>query len=178
MTDTTSIPETRLDLPGRPTPYVLRKGEGEKSLLFDNAFTMLLSADETEGQYSAAILQGGKGDRIPAHLHQRTHEFFYVIEGAITVWTDDQEEHHAKTLIEPGDFAFIPANIVHAYRVESATKVFGAGTGDFFRFFRAAGAPTGETGLPHEVYVPPMEQLIGAGQQYDVHFMPEFQFRD
>ena len=138
-------------LPGRPVPFVVRQGEGEKSVLFDNSFAVLLSSDETEGQYSAATLHGAKGDRIPAHLHQRTHEFFYMVEGALTLWTDDQGEHHEKVLLEPGDFGFVPKNYGHAYRLESNAKVFGVGTADFMRFFGAAGTSTDEYGIPTSV---------------------------
>ena len=54
-------------LPGAPKPFVLGNGEGEKSLVFDQLFTVLLSADETEDQFGAFTMQGRKGDRIPAH---------------------------------------------------------------------------------------------------------------
>lgn len=165
-------------LPGMPLPYVMRRGEGEHALLFDNTFTVMLSSDETEGQYSASVFYGAKGQRIPAHLHQVTNEFFYVIKGALTLWTDDRAENHQKVLLEPGDLGFVPRNIVHAYRVEMDSEVFGVGTGDFMRFFRAAGTQASGPGIPTTAYVPTHQQLEAAGDEYDVHFMPDFQFRD
>jgi hypothetical protein len=40
-------------LPGKPAPYFLEAGEGEKSIVFDTTFNILLSGDETEGQFGA-----------------------------------------------------------------------------------------------------------------------------
>jgi hypothetical protein len=36
-------------LPGGPKPYFLSDGEGEKAIVIDSLFTVLLSADETDG---------------------------------------------------------------------------------------------------------------------------------
>jgi hypothetical protein len=36
-------------LPGKPAPYVLRRGQGEHAMLFTDLFTVLLSGDETSG---------------------------------------------------------------------------------------------------------------------------------
>ena len=41
---------------------------------------------------------------------------------------DDQADYHSKTTLTTGDFAFIPANIVHAFQIHNTTKVFGVGT--------------------------------------------------
>jgi hypothetical protein len=38
-------------LPGKPVPYVLRRGQGEHAMLFTDLVTMLLSGDETAGQF-------------------------------------------------------------------------------------------------------------------------------
>ena len=96
-------------LPAAPKPFVLGNGEGEKSLVFDQLFAILLSADETDDQYGACTMVGPKGDRIPAHKHFKTHEIFYVVDGEISVWMDDEADYHTKTTLTTGDFAFIPA---------------------------------------------------------------------
>lgn len=166
-------------LPGGPDPFILRQGEGEKSVLFDNLFTVLLSSNETEGEYSAATVHGNAGERIPPHFHTRTHEFFYIIDGSISLWLDDQKDYHTLTVLEPGDFGFVPRNIVHAYRIDSDnTKMFGVGTGDFMRFFHASGRPTDEFGVPTEPFIPSWERLSSAAEKYDVHFLMEFELRD
>ena len=120
---------------------------------------------------------GPKGDRIPAHKHFKTHEIFYVVDGEISIWMDDQADYHTKTTLTTGDFAFIPANIVHAFQIHNTTKVFGVGTAGFERFFHAMGQQTDLT-APQGVYVPDYPTMRAAGEKYWTQFMPEFQFRD
>lgn len=38
-------------LPGRPHPFFLEAGQGEHAKLFVDTFSVLLSGDETEGQF-------------------------------------------------------------------------------------------------------------------------------
>jgi len=164
-------------LPASPRPFVLGNGEGEKSLVFDQLFTILLTGDETEDQYGAFTMQGNRGDRIPAHRHLAAHEIFYVVDGEISVWLDDREDYHSKTTLVTGDFAYVPAGTVHAFQIHNATKVFGVGTAGFERFFHAIGQKTDLT-EPAGVYVPPFEVMRAAGEKYDTVFMPDFAFRD
>jgi len=165
-------------LPGTPAPYILQNGEGEKSVVFDTVFTVLLTADETDNQYGVFTSIGNKGDRIPAHHHPHTHEIFYVVDGQITLWLDDQGEYHEKRVLEKGDFAFIPQGLVHAYRNDTTAKVFGVSTGGFERFFHGIGSPTDVADIPERPYIPPVEQMIGAGMKYGTVFLPDFRFRD
>jgi len=164
-------------LPAAPKPYVIGNGQGEKSLVFDQLFEILVSGDETDDQYGAWTMKARQGDRIPAHTHLKTHEFFYVVDGEISVWMDDQADYHTKTTLTTGDFAFVPANIVHAFKIENTTTVFGAGTAGFERFFHAIGQKT-DLDEPQGVYVPDFSIMRAAGEKYATVFMPEFRFRD
>lgn len=164
-------------LPGTPTPFVLSEGQGEKSLVFDQLFEILLSGDETEDQYGAWTMKARRGDRIPAHRHLKTHEIFYVVDGEISVWLDDEADQHSKNTLVTGDFAYVPAGIVHAFKIENTTKVFGCGTAGFERFFHAIGEKTDLT-EPQGLYVPPVEVMMAAGQKYATQFLPDFVFRD
>jgi quercetin 2,3-dioxygenase len=163
-------------LPGKPEPFYLANGEGEKSVVFDQLFTILLSADETEGNYGAFTCEAPKGDMIPPHLHKTAHEIFYVVDGAITVWMNDQKGFEGKRTLKTGDFGFVPIDTVHAFRMEAPTKVFGVNSGAFERFFHAMGTPTEETGIPKVPYITPIEQMIAAGQKFGTVFMPDFKF--
>ena len=165
-------------LPGTPAPFFLSEGEGEKSIVFDTLFTILLSGDETEGQYGAFTNIGPKGDRIPAHNHPDAHEIFFIMDGAVTLWMDDREDYHEKRTLETGGFAFVPKGMVHAYRMETQSKIFGISTGGFERFFHGIGTPTETYGIPERPFIPPFPQMLAAGQKYGTVFMPDFQFRD
>lgn len=73
-------------LPGRPEPFFLDKGEGEHAKLFADTFTVLLSGDETEGQFGVFTATCPAGEIIPAHSHADTHETFYVVEGKVLLF--------------------------------------------------------------------------------------------
>ena len=45
LIDPANGPQWKGRLPGKPAPYVLRKGEGEHAMLFTDLFTVLLSGD-------------------------------------------------------------------------------------------------------------------------------------
>jgi quercetin 2,3-dioxygenase len=99
------------------------------------------------------------------------------VDGEIDVWMDDQADYHSKSTLVTGDFAYVPAGIVHAFQIQNTTKVFGCGTAGFERFFHAIGQKTDLT-EPEGIYVPDFSVLRAAGEKYATVFMPEFQFRD
>lgn len=173
--DSQSLPHEGI-LPGSPQPFYLNNGEGEKSVVFDQLFTIVLSGDETDGHYGAFTVEAPKGDMIPPHLHTWAHEIFYVVDGSITVWMNDQKGFEGKRTLKTGDFGFVPLNTVHAFRMEAATKVFGVNSGGFERFFHDIGTPTEESGIPQIPYITPFPQLLAAGEKYGTVFMPDFPF--
>jgi quercetin 2,3-dioxygenase len=163
-------------LPGSPQPFYLDQGQGEKSIVFDQLFTILLTGDETDGQYGAFTVDAPKGDRIPPHLHTNAHEIFYVVDGEVTVWMDDQKGFQGRKTLAKGDFGFVPLNTVHAFRVESEVRIFGVNTGGFERFFHAIGTPTDDPTSPPVPYITPFPQLLAAGEKFGTIFMPDFPF--
>src|SRR3954467_15705798 len=84
-------PQWKGVLPGKPKPYVLRRGEGEHAMLFGDLFTVLLSGDETENQFGIITADPPAGDVIPTHSHNETHETFYVLEGRVRLFYEDEE---------------------------------------------------------------------------------------
>lgn len=164
-------------LPGSPQPFFLAEGEGEKSIVFDQLFTILLSGDETDGQYGVFTVDAPKGDMIPPHLHRTAHEIFYVVDGSVTVWMDDQKGFQGKRTLVTGDFGFVPTNTVHAFRMEATTRVLGVNTGGFERFFHDMGTPApDQTGVPEVPYITPIQQMLAAGEKFGTVFMPDFRF--
>lgn len=73
-------------LPGKPAPYVLRRGEGEHAMLFGDLFTVLLSGDETNGQFGVITSECPPGQLIPTHVHSGTHETFSILEGKVRLF--------------------------------------------------------------------------------------------
>jgi quercetin 2,3-dioxygenase len=161
-------------LPGGPTPYFLARGEGEKAIVIDSLFTVLLSADETDGQFGVFVNDCPQGDAIPPHKHGTHHEIFYVIRGGVTVFLDDEDGRRQVRELGPGDFGYVPAGIVHAYRAEEDhTRILGVSSGGFERFFQALGEPTDATTYPDiPLGLPPRERFAEVGRRFDTAFLP------
>jgi quercetin 2,3-dioxygenase len=77
-------------LPGAPDAFFLSRGEGEHAKLFGDLVAVLLSGDETEGQFGIITSQSPAGDIIPTHAHADTHETFYILDGQVRVFVQDR----------------------------------------------------------------------------------------
>ena len=109
LIDPAAGPQWRGVLPGKPQPYVLRRGEGEHAKLFGDVFSVLLSGDETENQFGIVVSESPAGDVIPTHSHNATHETFYVLDGTVRLFFEDGEGSKQSQLLTPGDFGYVPA---------------------------------------------------------------------
>jgi len=167
-------------LPASGLPYFLADGEGDKLVMFDQLFTLLTTSAQTEGQFDAFITEGRPGRPVPPHFHADTHETFFVLEGAIRLWVDDQNGHRETRIIEPGGFGYVPKNTIHSYRIERTGKIFGVTSAGFSDFFRAVGRPTDLAGIPEPdaFHIPSPEVMRAEGEQRDVHFVPGYELFD
>jgi len=161
-------------LPGRPEPFFLTRGEGEHAMLFADLFTVLLSGDETEGQFGVFTSQAPRGQLIPAHAHHGTHETFYIVEGGVRVYIQGRDGTKTSRLLTAGDFGYVPAGLVHAYQVEEAAQILGVCTGGFERFFQQIGQPTEHATAEQPPFVPGFPRMAAAAQAHDMEFLPGF----
>ncbi|MFD0547108.1 quercetin 2,3-dioxygenase [Streptomyces mexicanus] len=161
-------------------PYFIEKGMGDRAHLFGDLITVYAGGEQTENTFNFFTVEGPKGDIIPAHVHADTHEVFYITDGAVRLFVEDQEEQHEKLLTE-GDFGFVPKSCAHAYRIERHhSRVVGVAAGPggtFERFFENLGTPAEELGLPRTPYVPEPEKFGTVPQRFDVRFLPDHQWR-
>lgn len=175
MTKENRTHEAWTGLPGRPQPYVLRSGEGEHSILVDHVATVLVSGDETEGQFGLQLIEGPRGDVIPAHLHPRVHHTIWVLDGAVRVWADDQQGLTVATTLERNDFMFVPAGTMHTLQIQSSTaRMAGINTGGFERYVHALGVPTDAQEIPAEPVAPVMSDYRAGGVEFGIEFHPEW----
>jgi quercetin 2,3-dioxygenase len=165
-------------LPGSPDAFFLSRGEGEHAKLFGDLFTVLLSGDETDGQFGIITSQSPAGDIIPTHTHADTHETFYVLDGQVRVFVQDRAAQKTSRLLGPGDFGFVPAGLTHAYRVEQAARMLGVLSGGFERFFQQMGTPA-DSGDPEQPpFIPDFPQIQAAGQAHSTQFFRDFEWPD
>lgn len=167
-------------LPTQPAPYFLGAAEGDKLVMFDQLFTLLATAAQTEREFDSFLTEGRPGQAVPAHFHALTHETFFVLEGAIRLWVDDQNGHRETRILEAGDFGYVPKNTIHSYRIERTGKVFGVTSGGFSDFFRAVGRPTDTAGIPEpaDYFIPDFATMAAEGARHDVNFVAGYELFD
>lgn len=165
-------------LPGRPEPFFLSAGEGEHSKLFVDTFSVLLSGDETDGQFGIFTSTCPPGELIPSHRHDATHETFYVLEGAIRLFVEMPDGEKVDRLLRTGEFAFVSAGAAHAYRIEEPTRLMGVSTGGFERFFQQMGTFVDDpvTAAAQPPYIPDPERMRAAAERHHMEFLPGFEW--
>jgi quercetin 2,3-dioxygenase len=176
LIDPAKGPQWQNVLPGKPHPYVLRRGEGEHAMLFGDLFTVLLSGDETENQFGIIVSDSPAGDVIPTHSHNATHETFYVLEGKVRLFFEDDEGLQQTQLLTPGDFGFVPAGYAHAYQIVEDARMMGTLSGGFERFFQHMGQVTDHGTKAQPPFIPDFPRMQAAAQQHDMRFMPAYRW--
>ena len=165
-------------LPGKPQPYFLVRGEGEHAKLFADTFSVLLSGDETDGQFGVFAADCPPGNIIPTHSHSDTHEVFYIVEGKVRVFVQLPDGQKTSRLLNEGDFGFVSAGAPHAYRVEARARMLGVATGGFERFFQLIGTPADAIDLDSPPFVPDFPRMQAGAQAHNMQFMPDFTWPD
>jgi quercetin dioxygenase-like cupin family protein len=98
----------------------------------------------------------------PRHYHERTDEMFYVLDGEITVFADE-EEHRAVQ----GSFVHVPRGTVHTfanYGAQSALYLIMTFPAGFEGYLREVPALVEEHGYP-----PPRDLVAEIESKYDIH---------
>ena len=75
--------------------------------------TILAFKEDTGGTYSfieGKVFPGG--GPVP-HIQTREHEGFYIIEGQIIFYVDEQ-----RIEVKPGTFVNIPPNVLHSFKMK------------------------------------------------------------
>jgi quercetin 2,3-dioxygenase len=178
LVDPAKGPQWKGVLPGKPQPYVLKRGEGEHSMLFTDLFTVLLSGDETDGQFGIITSESPAGEIIPTHSHNETHETFSVLEGKVRLFYEDTEGVKSSQLLTAGDFGYVPAGFAHAYKIEEAARMMGVLSGGFERFFQHMGTATDTPTADQPPFIPDFPRMQAAAQQHNMQFMPDFPWPD
>ena len=99
-----------------PQPFVTAYEEAPAYWSIGILWNVLISADQSFGNFTLMDQTMPEGAGPPSHMHERMHEGFYVIEGEITyiVGPDGQQ-----TIAGPGAAVWIPPGTAHAFTVTS-----------------------------------------------------------
>jgi quercetin dioxygenase-like cupin family protein len=150
-----------------PTPYALGSEEGE-ALWFSGALvTVKATAEQTGGEFSLFEELVPRGTGPPRHVHPQDHESFYILEGELTIYLDDQP-----IPASAGSFVHIPKGYFpHAFQVDSETARFHVLTTPAHeQFFRAASEPAQSRTIPLQE-PPDMEKVRAAAAEHGVEIL-------
>ena len=147
--------------------YVCQPGQAELRWMGETSTRFLATGEGTGGAFCLVDEQAARGESVPLHRHPDDMESFYVLEGELTLYIEDQPGVRAPA----GAFAHIPGGAVHGFRVESERARYLILTtprhGEFYRAITAASRPGGEpptTGIEGE-------QIKQASREYGVEFV-------
>ena len=132
----------------------------ESYAFFGSLTTLKATAASTNGQLCMTDNRAPRGVGSPLHIHHREDEWFYVLEGELTIWCD------GKTVVAgPGDFVFGPRGVPHTFVVTSEEAHFLLATqpGDFERFIRTLAEPV-ETLAAGTAGPPDMDKIVAAAE--------------
>jgi mannose-6-phosphate isomerase-like protein (cupin superfamily) len=112
--------------------------------------TFLAKGSETSGRFALMEYYTKPGNEPPPHVHEREHELYFVLEGTMRFYCEDN------TLdIGPGDVVFLPQGKAHAFNCTSdfvRTLIFVQATGkdavSLDRYLLVMGEPAGSMILP------------------------------
>ena len=158
-------------LPGRPTPYVLRAGDGLCHLVAGQVIRTLASGEETAGAFGAVICDAPL-DRgpIPMHFHEREHDTWFCTRGKLQVWCGEQSR-----VLAPGDFAYVKPGDIHSYQsVAPHSQFFGiVAPGGWERFFVEVGDPWASAAFPPADFPFDFRRMGPAMAKFDVNPVPD-----
>lgn len=150
-------------------PIVQQPGAGEHLWFFGGLATIKADGDRTGGRVMVTEQRVPRGGGSPLHVHHNEDEWFYVLEGELTVWVDGE------TIVAPaGGFVFGPRDIPHTFIVSSDEARFLLVTepGDFAGFVRALAEPAPAAELPPGTGAPPdMEVVMRVAAEYGIEIL-------
>ena len=144
-------------------------GEGEHLWFFGGLTTIKADGTQTGGRVMVTEQLVPRGGGSPLHVHHNEDEWFYVLEGELTIWVDGTTH-----VVGAGGFVFGPRDVPHTFLVssEQARFLLVAEPAGFEGFVRALAAPAAAPGIPPAPAAPPdMEPVLRAAAQYGLEIL-------
>jgi quercetin dioxygenase-like cupin family protein len=169
MTSINAVDNATTTPDGALSPIALDPGEGEHFCFFGGLTTIKADGAGTGGRMMLTEQRAPLGSGSPLHVHHNEDEWFYVLDGELTIWVGGQ------TVIAPaGSFVFGPRDVPHTFIVSSAEARFllvtqGAG---FEGFIRTLGTATAVAEIPPAPSAPPdMAPVLQAAADHGLEIL-------
>lgn len=120
-------------------------GEGDPIWFFGGLTTIKADGSATDGRVMVIENLAPRGAGSPLHVHHREDEWFYVLEGELTLWVGG-----TTIVAAAGAFVYGPREIPHTFLVSSDQARFLLVTepAGFEGFIRAVGEPAQRLEIP------------------------------
>ncbi len=144
--------------------YAIPAGEGVRISYSGALHVLKATALQTNGAFGLVEILCPSGFTAPMHRHKLEDESFYVLEGEITFFLEDE-----RLVVGAGGFAFLPRGHAHGFQITSeeplrAISIFTPG--GFEAFFEDVGEITDVSGMPTTV-IRDFDRIRAAGARFD-----------
>lgn len=143
---------------------VMEGDDGEALWGLGGLLLFKVPAARSGGRFSILEERMVAGCATPAHRHVHDDETFVVLEGALGLWLDGEY-----VSAPAGTVAYVPAGLVHAWRVESElARTIVITTAEHELFYRAACRPAPAAIQPPDAGTVDTRQIRAAAAQHGV----------
>ena len=150
-------------------PYLLSSDEGLADAWWKSGRVIIKAGPaETGNAFSQLVMDEPRGSGTPIHIHHNEDETFYILEGQVTIFSDDE-----RIDLEAGDYCFVPRGAVHAYlvRSERARMLVTISPSGTEQLFVSLGVAVTGSEPPTETTMPPMPELVRLFAQYGTEIL-------
>jgi mannose-6-phosphate isomerase-like protein (cupin superfamily) len=150
-------------------PIAHGPGEGEHLWFFGGLTTIKADGAQTGGRVMVTEQLMPCGSGSPLHVHHNEDEWFYVLEGELTIWVEGET-----VVAGAGSFVFGPRDVPHTFVVSSEQARFLLVTepAGFEGFVRALGASAAAPEIPPAPTAPPdIAPVLRAAADYGLEIL-------
>jgi len=154
---------------GAVAPIAQRPGDGEHLWFFGGLTTIKADGSDTGDRVLVTEQLIPRGGGSPLHVHHNEDEWFYVLEGELTIWVGGQT-----VVADAGAFVFGPRDVPHTFVVSSDEARFLLVTepSGFEGFIRALAVAATSPEIPPAPTAPPdMEPVLKAAAEHGLEIL-------
>ena len=141
----------------------------EQLWFFGGLTTIKADAVSTGGRVMVTEHLAPRGTGSPLHVHRNEDEWFYVLEGELTIWVAGES-----IVAGEGSFVFGPRDVPHTFVVssEQARFLLVTNPAGLEGFIRALAVPADAPEIPPAPAAPPdMEPVLRAAADYGLEIV-------